>query len=360
MCTRKPLPSSSHLQPSRLGSSALQCVVGNIRAAFSSGTFLPVDVADPNSHFYDVDNVSVHYKLDGCPLSDATETIVCSHGFGSNTVSFEAIAPHLILLRKSAPAAVLSFDSPGFGLTSRPPLRRLHQYYPRFATQIVAALAPRTATNILMGHSLGSLGVIASALASAEKGGSLPRALVLIAPAVVTGSRVQSASRIFRTLAAFPALLLLLVSVLVGPILNLTLRLIVGRGPNFWQRGLAAARASPDSLTQREVDGYRRPLKVRGWAGGFVNFVRAMILQGVTKRKVDLIAELASICPNLPILIIHGEKDRLVPLDNSRRLQDALQSQSKLVVIADAGHVPHEEMPAACAQHISAFLDSLP
>jgi pimeloyl-ACP methyl ester carboxylesterase len=349
-------------RPPSAGRTALHAVVCNIRGFFSSGSFAPSDVADPDSLFADVDGVVVHYKRAGSDSLTARETVVCSHGFGANTSSFEAFVPHLMSLRSNARAAVLSFDSPGFGLTSRPPLRRLYQYYPRFATRIIPILAPHTARNVLIGHSLGSLGVIASVLASAEKDRVLPRALVLIAPAVVAGGmgRTFQNSRLYRVLRAGPSLLLLLVSVVLGPILNIILRIVVGGRASFWQRGLSLARANPESLTQCQLDGYRRPLKVRGWANGFVNFVRAMILDGTAQQKEDVVARLAALRPRLPILIIHGAKDRLIPLSNSRQMEIALRAHCKLIVMPGAGHVPHEEMPAEFAQHVASFLDSVP
>lgn len=58
---------------------------------------------------------------------------------------------------------------------------------------------------------------------------------------------------------------------------------------------------------------------------------------------------------SLRLLLVHGEKDRVVPLPNTRRLHAAMPG-SALWELPGVGHVPHEEAPMAFVQQIVDFL----
>lgn len=60
-----------------------------------------------------------------------------------------------------------------------------------------------------------------------------------------------------------------------------------------------------------------------------------------------------------PILLGWGELDQIMPLDGAQTLR-AARPDAKLVVFAGAGHLPHQEAPAAVAEAITAFLDAIP
>jgi pimeloyl-ACP methyl ester carboxylesterase len=61
----------------------------------------------------------------------------------------------------------------------------------------------------------------------------------------------------------------------------------------------------------------------------------------------------------LPVLVITGDDDRVVPTEQSIRLAGELP-QAQLVVIENAGHVPHEERPQQFIQAVQTFVQSLP
>jgi len=48
---------------------------------------------------------------------------------------------------------------------------------------------------------------------------------------------------------------------------------------------------------------------------------------------------------DVPVLIVHGSKDRVTPIAGSRRLAEALGPNATLVELDGCGHVPHEETP---------------
>ena len=68
-------------------------------------------------------------------------------------------------------------------------------------------------------------------------------------------------------------------------------------------------------------------------------------------------AELASL--KLPVLILWGEKDRLVPLSSGEWLHARIPG-SRLIVYPGVGHLPMEEWPEQSAADVAAFLAKVP
>jgi pimeloyl-ACP methyl ester carboxylesterase len=60
----------------------------------------------------------------------------------------------------------------------------------------------------------------------------------------------------------------------------------------------------------------------------------------------------------LPVLVITGDDDRIVPTADSVRLAGELPN-AELVVIPGCGHIPQEECPQAVLDAIQTFLDGL-
>jgi pimeloyl-ACP methyl ester carboxylesterase len=57
----------------------------------------------------------------------------------------------------------------------------------------------------------------------------------------------------------------------------------------------------------------------------------------------------------VPVLVITGDDDRIVPTESSIRLSGELPG-SELVVIPQCGHVPQEECPEAFLAAVNGFL----
>jgi pimeloyl-ACP methyl ester carboxylesterase len=55
------------------------------------------------------------------------------------------------------------------------------------------------------------------------------------------------------------------------------------------------------------------------------------------------------------VLVITGDTDKIVPTENSIQLAGELPNAA-LVVIPQAGHVPHEEQPDLFMQAVDEFL----
>jgi len=91
---------------------------------------------------------------------------------------------------------------------------------------------------------------------------------------------------------------------------------------------------------------YKKPLLVDNWDRALWEFTLASTSSNL-KNELDQFA--------LPILVITGDNDQIVPTDDSIRLSNALLNAS-LVVIKNAGHVPHEEQPRDFIIAIQEFL----
>jgi hypothetical protein len=60
---------------------------------------------------------------------------------------------------------------------------------------------------------------------------------------------------------------------------------------------------------------------------------------------------------NQPTLIIWGEKDIVIPIENGRRLHEAILN-SRMVVFRNTGHVPQEEASENFVKVVSDFCRS--
>ena len=61
---------------------------------------------------------------------------------------------------------------------------------------------------------------------------------------------------------------------------------------------------------------------------------------------------------HVPTLVLHGTEDRMVAVENARRLAEGIQG-AKLVLLEGAGHVYHSEQPDVADQAVLSFLDGV-
>jgi pimeloyl-ACP methyl ester carboxylesterase len=57
-----------------------------------------------------------------------------------------------------------------------------------------------------------------------------------------------------------------------------------------------------------------------------------------------------------PLLVIHGRKDRIIPVHASKRLHDSVPT-SNLIVLPNSGHCPQLDDPSGLAGHVLQFID---
>jgi pimeloyl-ACP methyl ester carboxylesterase len=60
---------------------------------------------------------------------------------------------------------------------------------------------------------------------------------------------------------------------------------------------------------------------------------------------------------DIPVLVLHGEQDAIIPLDAARATAELLRA-GELVVFPDPGHLPPLEVPDECTAAITAWLES--
>ena len=119
-------------------------------------------------------------------------------------------------------------------------------------------------------------------------------------------------------------------------------------------------------IPSAQVDGYSRPVRVRGWDSGMVSVVRARALLDTLGGGGDSDGEgapsdeaaLQALCAaGVPVLVVHGLQDRLVPVRNSRRLVEGLRGgAARLVEIDGCGHCPQEETAQQFVTEVDRFL----
>lgn len=304
----------------------------------------------PPSLFADIDGVSVHHTLTppSRPPQYPSPHLICVHGFGASLFSF-SLLHHLT---EGSPFTLLPFDLPGFGLTSRP--RPLDYYTPHFGQRIIFSLANAYTPHLpftLMAHSMGTLSAVRATLSNPTR----ISALILIAPALVPATPLPPFLRMMaRLTAGLLAWLTIGASLLLGPVLAFVLRRYVG-SKSFWRSGLAIARQGP--VPESVIDGYYAPTSAKGWDRGVLNFVRASLRDRARAlgEAEDFVAMLSTNqhCP--PVLIVHGDCDRVVPLANSRSLAEKIPG-ARLAIMKDCGHVPHEERPDEFVRIVREFL----
>jgi len=188
-----------------------------------------------------------------------------------------------------------------------------------------------------------------------------------------------------------------LFNLLAKPLLYVLLRTIV-RSKQFWQNGLSnvVAKSKTSLVDESWIDGYRRPRVVQNWDLGMINFVSASLndlgadLKAIFRRHMRIYADKpneydVSMNPmdalkksawekNIPILIVHGNEDKVVPISNSVNIYNRLTTAPafedeeeektasasppvvKFVVMENTGHCPHEEDPETLATVVGDFL----
>ncbi len=284
----------------------------------------PQELADPDSLFLEIGDLTVHYKRRG----QGEPALLLLHGFLASTQSWRRIMPAL-----AQDTMVVAFDRPAFGLTERPlpgafPQGR-NPYTTAAQIELIIALLDRLGIDkaVLVGHSAGGPLAAQVALAYPERA----EALILIAPAIYTGGGTPAW---IKPLLSTPQARRL------GP--YLVRRFLTGN----LDRLVGLAWHDPGRFTAADAEAYTRYTRIPNWDRALWEFTLAGGRAFPTARLAEL---------SLPVLVLTGDDDRLVPTADSIRLAAELP-QAGLVVIPACGHVPQEECPEATLAAITDFL----
>jgi pimeloyl-ACP methyl ester carboxylesterase len=291
----------------------------------TSGSAVPADLAAENGSFVEVGDLTVYTEQ----MGEGEPAIILLHGYGACVFSWRGVMPAL-----AKHCRVIAYDRPAFGFTERPmpeewqgkvsPYRDSSQ--PELLMGLLDELGIEQA--ILVGHSAGGRVAVLTALTYPER----VSALVLVDPALYG----EMPPGWLQVLSAVPQVNRL------GPYL---VRLIRNNGVGIINR----AWHNPDLVTDDIVAAYKEPLKLAGWDRALWEHSKV----AGDMRVEDRLAEL-----DLPVLVVTGDDDRVVPTEESvQAAQDIPGAQ--LAVFSNCGHIPNEECPVDFLAAVQPFLKGL-
>ena len=263
-----------------------------------------------------------HYADFGGPAGAAP--LVAVHGLGGSHANWVAVAPRL-----AADHRVLALDLAGHGLT-RPDHRRTdvdanQALLNRFLREVVAEPA------VLMGNSMGGL----ISILQASRHPQTVSALVLLDPAI-PGPRLRHDRQVMLRFAGFG-------------VPGLGAALMTRRRHRLSPRQqvqelldlccVDSARVPVDAV-DRHVELAAQRQSFPGLERAFLDAARSVMLKLALHER--LMSHMRAV--DVPVLLLHGEQDRLVPAQAARRA--AHRHPGWHVEIAPGlGHVPQLEAP---------------
>jgi pimeloyl-ACP methyl ester carboxylesterase len=286
-------------------------------------TLIPQELADDDSQFIYINGQLIHVKK----MGQGEPVFLLLHGFASSLYTWQAVMEPL-----SQIGTVIAYDRTGFGLSERPlTWQGQNPYRAETQVKLVIGLLDHFGVKqaILVGNSAGGTLSMQAALEYPERVSDL----ILVDPAVYNAG---GPPQWLQPILASPQMRHL------GPLFA---RQILKRGPDLLKLAWHNSALIPLELLEL----YRKPFQVENWDKALWEFTLASQPTGLSKRLSEL---------TLPILVITGDHDRIVPTKDSIRLAGELPNAS-LDVIPNSGHVPHEEQPQLFMKALSNYLEKL-
>ena len=291
--------------------SLLGCVAPQLRAPEEDGM---------TARFVTVDGLQIAYEEKG-----VGPPVLFVHGFGASSFVWRAVVNELGGHR------LIAVDLKGFGNSAKPPDGK---YTVRDQAMLVQRfiMALNLDDVVVVGHSLGGGASLMATSALSE--GDLPvRGLVLLD----TMAYPQEIPSFIRTLRM--------------PVVGCVAVWLLP--PRYSARTvLREIHYSEETISEDLVDGYAHYLGLPGARDALLSSAR----QIVPDNPDEIVQAYSRI--TVPVLIIWGEHDAIVPIDSGRKLARAIPG-SRWSVIEGCGHAPHEERPTETARLISAFLEEI-
>ncbi len=284
------------------------------------GTFRPRELADDDSEFIEINGLEIHFKR----MGQGEPVFLLLHGFAASLYSWHSVMEPLSQL-----GTVIAFDRPGFGLSEHPlTWKGRNPYSSEAQVELVISLLNRFGVEkaILVGNSAGGTVSMQVALMHPERAA----ALILVDPAVYIGNRVPGWLHYLLDTPQMHHL---------GPLLS---RQLLKHGQDL----INLAWHDPSKLPIEMREYYQKPFMVENWDKALWEFTLASRPTGIAERLDEI---------TLLVLVVTGDDDRIVPTVDSLRLADELPNAT-LEVIAEAGHIPHEEQPQIFMEAIQNFL----
>ncbi len=271
-----------------------------------------------SEHFLEVEGIRLHWMDVG--VSSHATPVVLLHGLTNSCHSWSQVAPLLSTDRR-----VLMPDLPGHGQSGRPDAGYALHWYARIMAQWLEVVGIEHAD--VVGHSFGG-GVAQMLLLECPE---RVRRLVLVA----AGGLGKSVGWWLR-LASLPGI----VEHLGQPFMALGTRL--------------ALRSGRDGVTQEDVRALSRLNAQSGSARAFARSVRDVIdWRGQRRNFRERASEIATLPP---ILVVWGDRDELIPIDQGRAFAESLEG-AVFATFEGSGHYVHNERPEGFVRALRQFLD---
>lgn len=288
-------------------------LLGGFQAIKLWGATLP-----PYQEFLYQDSIAIKYRE---RQAGHSYTMVFIHGFGAGSHYWQALEEHF-----AGSYNTIALDLKGFGFSDKP---RDGKYRVSDQAEMLAAFldSKNLRDVILVGHSMGG-------------------AVALLTHFRLDPGRVKAL--ILLDNASYGQVLPDFIQVLRDPILGvlgpallpdrLLMRSVLGK-VYYYKTNITAARMQP----------YLDSLKTPG-----AHYALRQTAKQLIPENVDEIIE-KTVNLDIPVLIIWGENDQVLPLSSGQRLHHDVKV-SEFVIIPNAGHNPHEEQTEATIEAMEAFL----
>lgn len=291
------------------------------------GLSAPAALAQENSQFLTLDfpgtdGIELHYRAGG----EGEPAFVLLHGFAGSLFTWDAVFDDF-----AARGQTLAYDRPPFGLSERlvaGDWTEANPYSPDAAVSQLFALLDEQGIEraILVGNSAGGTLALRAALAQPER----VAGLILVSPAVMAGG---GAPAFVQPLLRSPQLQRL------GPLIA---RALLGQGDTLESRAYYDA----GLVTAEQRARSRLGVQVENWDRALWEFTAASQASNLT----EALAEIA-----VPVLVVSGENDLVVPASQSIALGGRLPN-AEVVVIPACGHLAQEECPVALLDAVNGWL----
>lgn len=292
----------------------------------------------PESRWIDLDG-PVHYVDYGGPADGPV--LVCVHGLGGSLVNWAALAP--LLVDRSR---VLALDLAGFGHTrSGSRSTSVHanrELLHRFLTAVSGTPV------ILVGNSMGGMVSILQAAQHPET----TAGVALIDPALPVGGAARPDPRVLATFGAFavPA---------VGRRM-LARRRSTQSAEEAAKDLLALCCADPSRIPEHIVEQHIEVAKTRREYSDDIDAelltaARSLLWVLANRRRYRALQQSIRV----PVLLLQGDEDRLVPLASARATA-RMNPSWRFEVARNVGHIPQLEVPEWTAAQMLSWLDEHP
>lgn len=269
--------------------------------------------ADGESRFVECSGFRLHYKVFG---SGRPPFVVLLHGSFLSLRSWRHVTAPL-----ADEATVVALDRPAWGLTSRPLPRKGSQvgYSAEAQADVVAACLKTLDIEeaVLVGNSTG--GTIAMLAALRHPG--LASKLVLVDAMILSAYAASGIPSPIKPLMKA-----------MGPAFALLMRLLITK---LYDKNIRGFWHDPARLSDKELAAFRDDFMIGRWEKGFWEIF-------IETHHLHLEEQLGSLA--MPVLVVSGEHDQTVKVEESRRLASLIPGASYRA-IADSAHLPHEEQP---------------